>query len=737
MSRLAEIKKEEIKDLLKKYRYRLDKEMFVPIANPTRPISSREYQEFKKSYYPGNLSFYEALCNLSEKILKVKPDQNKAKIIQEHIDTCHLNITPTGATSFSIFAPIILSLFGAVVSFFLLNSMYFAFFFIMSGFVLYVLFDKLPEFLASSWRLKASNQMVLCIFYVVTYMRHTSNLERAVQFASDHLSPPISLDLKKVLWDVETEKYESVKESLAYYLEGWRKYNMEFVEAFHLIESSLLEPDEKRRVKTLDKALSVMLQETYEKMLHYAHNLKSPITTLHMMGIILPILGLVILPLIVSFMSGIKWYHIAMIYNIILPIGVYYLGKGILAKRPTGYGETDISEEPGLRKYKNILVNIGKTEIQISPFWIAFFIGVMLLLVGLTPVILHYLAPGFDIGIGRKMEPTQSVCGRAFCLLEYRKSIETAKAGQIVGPYGLGATILSLAFPLCIGLSLGIYFKLRSKNVVKIREETKKLEEEFASSLFQLANRMADGLPAEIAVGNVAKLMEGTTSGNFFSLVSTNIRKLGMGIKEAIFNPKIGAILTYPSAVISSSMKVLTESVKKGPLVAAQALMNVSLYLKEIHRVNERLKDLLADIISSMKSQIDFLTPVIAGIVVGITSMVTTIIGKLGGMLTNLQSTGGDVGAGVGGLGTVAEMFGDGVPTYYFQIVIGIYVVQICYILTVLANSIENGADKLGERHSLGTNLIKSTTLYCVVAFLITLLFNVIAMTILSNTMNL
>ena len=58
-------------------------------------------------------------------------------------------------------------------------------------------------------------------------------------------------------------------------------------------------------------------------------------------------------------------------------------------------------------------------------------------------------------------------------------------------------------------------------------------------------------------------------------------------------------------------MKVLIEGVKKGPRVAAQALMNISRYVKEIHKVNERLRDLMAEIISSMKSQIKFLTPAI------------------------------------------------------------------------------------------------------------------------------
>ena len=146
-------------------------------------------------------------------------------------------------------------------------------------------------------------------------MRHTSNIENAIGFAADHLAPPLSLDLKKVLWDVETEKYESVKESLDLFLQTWKKWNFEFIESFHLIESSLYEASEDRRLNSLDKSLDVIISETYEKMLHFAHNLQSPITMLHMLGIILAILGLVILPMVVSFIEGVRCYHLAALYK--------------------------------------------------------------------------------------------------------------------------------------------------------------------------------------------------------------------------------------------------------------------------------------------------------------------------------------------------------------------------------------------------------------------------------------
>ncbi|MFC2136508.1 hypothetical protein ACFLTH_17980, partial [Bacteroidota bacterium] len=642
--------------------------------------------------------------------------------------------SPTGATSFPmvvVAAFVLAGIFlGFMLPYFLGEEpiMFLVITFILGGLAMIMPLNNLPYFFANNWRMKASNQMVLCVFYVVTYMRHTSNLELGLDFAAEHLSPPLSLDLKKIIWNIETEKFYSIKESIDNYLQTWRKWNLEFIESMHLIESSLYESAESRRVDALDKSLTVILEETYEKMLHYAQNLKSPITTLHMLGIILPILGLVILPLVVSFMPEVKWFHLFTLYNIVLPGAVFYMGKTILSKRPTGYGESDISENnKEIRKYRNIIINLSGYQIRINPVLISIVIVTMFMIIGFSPLILHWVSPDFDCSLGGETAArcmnTLSHPGARFYLLGYRDEIlNGAPTGRIIGPYGIGATLLSLAIPLGLGVGIGLYFRLRSKNVIKIRENTKKLEQEFASALFQLGNRLGDGFPAEIAFTKVSDIMEGTISGKFFDSVSTNIRKLGFSVEQAIFDPEKGAINYFPSPIIESSMKVLVESSKKGPLVASSALINVSNYIKEMHRVDERLRDLMADIISSMKSQISFLTPAISGIVIGITSMITTILGSLGEKLSNLASQAeGAAGAGI------LNMFGSGVPTYYFQVIVGLYVVQIVYLLTILINGIENGADKLNERYLIGQNLMRTAIIYCAISFIIMLLFNIIA----------
>ena len=98
------------------------------------------------------------------------------------------------------------------------------------------------------------------------------------------------------------------------------------------------------------------------------------------------------------------------------------------------------------------------------------------------------------------------------------------------------------------------------------------------------------------------------------------------------------------------------------------------------------------------------------------------------------ESAGG--GEGAAAPTGIIGLFGDGIPTYYFQLVVGIYVVQITFILTVIANGVENGSDKLNERYQLGNNLIRSTLIYIFISGAVMLMFNIIAGRILTATLS-
>ena len=473
------MKRKDIEDIYKEYGRKIDQS--VDTSNEpslSRGEFSKEYRRFKKEMMP-KLSRYESLCRSLGSIIKLKIAEEDRDKIQKELDRTHLDVTPSQSVTLAIIASLLSFFMGVLftVAIYLLSGSFpFIFLFLViiaSLFFLYY-FYQMPSQLANNWRLKASSQMVPAVLYVVAYMKHTSNLERAVQFAAEHLEPPLALDLRKVFWDVETGKYSRVQESLDTYLETWRETNPEFIEAFHLIESSLYEPGEDRRVEILEKGLQVILDGVYDKMLKYSREIRSPLTNLYMLGIVLPTLGIALLPLASTLLGGaIKWYHVFVLFNLIIPFFVFYMTNKVLMKRPGGHGEKETLERnPHYQEFKSN-----------KPYLVAIFLVLPFIIIGLLPFIFQYTPLPQWIGLSK--DYTFAQLGLEF--------FDKAKFFGFIngkGPFGLGAILASLFLPFGIALFFSYAYMKKSKTLMKARRKTKKLESEFTNSLFQLGNRL-------------------------------------------------------------------------------------------------------------------------------------------------------------------------------------------------------------------------------------------------------
>ena len=307
----------------------------------------------------------------------------------------------------------------------------------------------------------------------------------------------------------------------------------------------------------------------------------------------------------------------------------------------------------------------------------------------------------------------------------------TLEDGSVMGPFGAGALILSMLIPLGVALFFSMAFKEKTKDLIKERDKTKQLESEFNNSLFQLGNRLGNGVPPELAFGKVAESSKGLMTEDFFRRVNYNIRQMGMGIQKAIFDPQRGAISYYPSDLISTSMRILIESSKKGLKIAAVSLMNISEYVKNIKKITIRLNDMLAEIISDMKSNMTFLAPLLSGIVIGLSAMITSILSKL---------KMGDPGtqAALGGMAAVVDIFDISamIPPYYLQLSIGLYLIQIIFILTSTLVTINSGEDQLQKTHRTASNLKKGVGLYFIIAAGATLALFVLTTVVLGNALS-
>lgn len=714
-------KKESAEEILARYSRKIESQLG---RNASDVGYSEEYTKFRNEMIP-ELTRYERWAKSLGSFLKINVSEKDRAKIEEQIKVAHLDVSAGQALTLSlvalfvIFFTTVLSAVAYLLIAFpqglatipeggLTNLILFIFLGIIASLFVFYYTYTMPKRLANFWRLQASAQMVPAVLYVVVYMKHTSNLERAVAFASQHLEGPLALDFKKIFYDVEIGKFSTIKQSLENYLQEWKDYAPEFIESFHLIESSLFEPSEGRRVEILEKSLQVILDGVYEKMLKYSREIRSPLTNLYMLGIILPTLGLALLPLASVLLRGlITWPHVFVLFNVIIPFFVFYLVSDVLLKRPGGYGEVSTFEHnPDYASYKS------------RKHWImAFFIALPFFIIGILPFIFQINFISSNLGLSNDY----SFASFGFDSLSELKffdfqEVTTSTGIERVGPFGPIAVLLSLFIPLSFMLFFSIAYSGKTKRLIKARMNTRVLEKEFSNSLFQLGNRLGDGTPAELAFGRVASATQGQKSAEFFSLVSSNIQQGGMSLEDAVFDSRKGAIVFFPSQLIATSMRILIESVKKGLTIAARSLMAISEYVKNINKINERLRDLLSEIVSDMKSNMTFLAPLLAGIVVGLSGMITFILNKLQAIQENVAT---DTLGSLGGFGSLLDIFDvkQMIPPYFLQISIGLYILEIIFILTGALVTVDSGKDPLREKYELARNLKRGVLLYLITAF--------------------
>lgn len=683
------------RDLIAKYKARLSKELNPEGAAPEElEISySRSYQIFKAEQISKSHLLFEKLCNGAEKILKIEISPKDTVKIEPSIKLAHLAITPASVYSLAYLTSIIVLVISMVAVVFTRSIAILMIALIAALSILYYI-PTVPKKILTSWRARASDQLVLAVLYAVIFMEHTPNIEQAIRFVAEHMSPPISLDFMKILWDLESKVYSSAHEALTDYTSTWRGWDDEFVDSMNLVESSLYEGNEDRRKEILDKSVEVILEGTQDHMLTFAHNLQSPIESLHMLGVVLPVMGLVMLPMVSAFMgASIPPGVLMMLYDILLPITVFAIGASVLQSRPAGSDETDVYKFIQT-KYARPAIKIGSFNLFISPRMLGLLAGI---LVGF-PAIIYYI--------------------RAASLTA--EQIQDVLFSQI-------SIFASIDIVAAVGIGLGTYYWWSVNHLVKLKKSIEAIEQDFASSAFQLGERLEEHLPVELAFSKVAQT-EKSEVAKLYRIVDYNLRELGMGLRSALFDEKNGALAFFPSATIRSAMSVLVEGAKKSPEIAGHSMITISRYLQAVHRVGERLKDLLADTTSSMQMQVKVFVPVIAGIVVGLAALTTQILRNLGLQLQNLNTISPEGAPPVAGTGLV-DIFqiSSMLPPTYFQLIVGVYVIELTIVLSVILSSIIYGHDKIEEKDSLGKNLFIATALYVAITMAVVILFGSLA----------
>jgi hypothetical protein len=260
------------------------------------------------------------------------------------------------------------------------------------------------------------------------------------------------------------------------------------------------------------------------------------------------------------------------------------------------------------------------------------------------------------------------------------------------------------SFPIVWGICCGIsfYAVAASSNLKRKRDELRCIEDEFSDALFILGERISDGKPGEEAILHTAKVMEGTRISKYFHEASKNLLSFRASLKDSLLNEEFGAFRDLKSEKIRASLLLLCRSVEKSHKMAGIAIIKLADHLKELRRIQERIRRKLYDITSMMRSVSLFFAPLIGGITVALSGVMEEI----------LHST------------REVSLMETSVPFEIFVLSIGIYLIMLALILTHFSTTIEDGGDTIQFMYRLGEILPVSVLTFSAVTILSRTIFS-------------
>ncbi len=665
----------------------------VPGAGRRIDIASRDYKLFRRRI-EERLSWYEILSQFSGKLLSISFDQKTTRELQAAIDFTGLRIKPNAPTSLLILSTVFFSFAGLFLfALGLLGNMFGVLVTVIlgAGFGYYLM--RYPISLMKAMRIQASSQVVLAVLYMVVSMRISPNVERALRFTSSNISGALAWDMRRLLWDIEMGKYYSANEALIDYIAKWKPENEEFSESLRLILDSQRQVPEKSQ-KTLDEALRVVLEGTRDRMKHYAQDLQMPVTMIHMMGVVLPILGSVMAPMAAVFMAdSVTPLHFFIGYDVALPIILIWFINNTLSKRPVTFSKVDVSRHPSLPPKGSFMVKLGKSRITIPVLPLALLVGLLIML----PSIIYFVEHSEYLIVPMDVDP--------------ETGIATPAELEEPDPDPLLSLVMSLLFIIGLGAGIAVYFLLSNIQRIRVQDSVYKMESEFELALFQLGNRISGGTPLEIAVEKATEDVKDLEISNLFNITLRNMRTFGMTFENALTNPQSGALRYYPSRLIRNVMRTITDTAKKGVQFASESMLTVSKYLKSVRETQEYMRGILSETTSSMQFQGYAMAPLVSGLIVAMSQVIIQVLGFLGG---RLNAVGFEDTFGI----NAAEILGSSssITSTMFQLIVGIYLIEVIIILAMFVTKVNRGDDTTTQWYSAGKTIIVALIIYSLVA---------------------
>ncbi|ELY46799.1 hypothetical protein [Natronorubrum tibetense] len=262
--------------------------------------------------------------------------------------------------------------------------------------------------------------------------------------------------------------------------------------------------------------------------------------------------------------------------------------------------------------------------------------------------------------------------------------------GVIAGASGYAITVTfgpaHLAPVIGLGLGLGAGLLAIFGPILEVRNYVRDVEEHLTDALYIVGRQVAEGESVESAVELAAERVPAET-GEVFEHASGVQRRLHTGV-EAAFLGEYGALRDVPSPRARGTAALLAIAADEGK-PAGRAIVSMADHLEELDEVEAKTKRSLEQVTGTLDNTAAYFGPLVAGATVAMAAMMSS---------EDMVGT--------------ADLDAAAFPAESLAIVVGVYLLTLCFILVPLSIALRYGLDRALFGYHIGRALVASMVLY-------------------------
>ncbi|MFH0955251.1 MAG: hypothetical protein V1777_04050 [Candidatus Micrarchaeota archaeon] len=514
------------------------------------------------------------------------------------------------------------------------------------------------------------DEMLQTILELANYVSLNTSMEAAIFYISETASGTLGIQLREIRQKMEKKEYITLGDAFERYIPLWLQINPEFVKGLNLLQTAAMStPDVREEI--INEVVETVIQYYYESGKKFTETLSNKTKTLISIGVMLPMMSLILLPLITIFLPKFLDATILFfIYDIFFPMLLLVFAFDFATNR-LQVNTVNITHSPEYKK---------------TP-WIFFVLAGLIALFLAIPAFWHL------------------------------STIDLSSQTSIAREYSLGG-LINVWFAV-----LGLFFAAWLLSFFyynqheKLWKKAKEIEEDIPHFLSILASYLSLNRSLESALVDIQDDYKRHGFPKHPSIIMLeNIRltieRTKMTLKD-IIDKKILS-LTPSLRMVQTLKKIVlfTDIDQKNAAKSARMIRNQTI---SVYKLDSYIQTLLVETSSLVDITVTVMAPLLA---VAATIMALAIVMSLEFIKQQITSILQSVGGQTMSINLQLVDMTSIIPPTILAIIVGIYLMETVTILSIFLSNINFGTDRVQIARTLSKNLMVSFILYSGLLFI-------------------